>query len=227
VVSWPAISRTVATELTAEHRTADDFGGQLSHLAQRIDLGGRLQAGPAFARLARSVDHDRDEFGQARNMHDGRDDAPPALPPSLTNRPSPSEGSRDLRCAGLLRSKRSLLVLNANWTESGVLHRKTSRASSFIDTKPYSNACSSKAASRLRRPSRTRCHGVGVFGSRSGYGGMKSLNFLDLETTDRLGYDLTARPNSGLKILYQSFHPQGSELRSRQRLRAARGPITS
>ena len=53
--------------------------------------------------------------------------------PWLTNRPSPSSGSSDLRWPGLLRSKLSLWVLNANCTDSGVLHRNTSRAKSLID----------------------------------------------------------------------------------------------
>ena len=50
----------------------------------------------------------------------------------------------------------------------GVLQRKISRPSSFIEQNSYLNASSSNTASRFFRPRRTRFHGDGIFISRSG-----------------------------------------------------------
>jgi hypothetical protein len=52
-------------ELASEYGAAEDFRGKLGHLPQRIDFGGRAEAGPVPARGLRGLRHDRGELRQA------------------------------------------------------------------------------------------------------------------------------------------------------------------
>jgi hypothetical protein len=67
-------------ELAAEYGAAEDFRGELRHLAEHIDLGRWTEAGPAPAHGLRRIRHDRDELRQARHMDDRCDDASAPAP---------------------------------------------------------------------------------------------------------------------------------------------------
>src|SRR5664279_6429979 len=76
------LPRVIAPEFASEQRPADDLRGQSGRFDQHVDRR-TFRLRPTVLHLLRRLDHDRREFCQPRNMHDGRDDAP-ALAPGFT-----------------------------------------------------------------------------------------------------------------------------------------------